>query len=70
MIDKNYQDQGYGKVSMELWLSMIKKEKGYSAIELCYIEDNYIAEKLYKSLGFIRTPEEDDEDELIMRYEL
>ena len=70
MIDKNYQDQGYGKASMELWLSMIKKEKEYSTIELCYIEDNYIAEKLYKSLGFIRTPEEDDEDELIMRYEL
>jgi len=70
MIDKNYQDQGYGKVSMELWLSMIKKENRYSAIELCYIENDYIAEKLYKSLGFIRTPEEDDEDELIMRYEL
>jgi len=70
MIDKNYQDQGYGKVSMELWLSMIKKENRYSAIELCYIENDYIAEKLYKSLGFIRTPEEDDEDELVMRYEL
>ncbi len=70
MIDKNYQGQGYGKVSMELWMSMIKKEKQYSAIRLCYIEDDYIAEKLYKNLGFIRKPEYDDGDELVMRYEL
>ncbi len=27
MIDQNYQGQGYGKASMELWLSMIKKGK-------------------------------------------
>ena len=70
MIDKNYQGQGYGKVSMELWMSMIKKENRYSAMELCYIEDDYIAEKLYKSLGFSRKPEDDDGDELVMRYEL
>ena len=70
MIDQNYQGQGYGKASMELWLSMIKKEKQYSVIELCYIEDDYIAEKLYKSLDFIRKLEGDDGDELVMRYEL
>lgn len=70
MIDQNYQGQGYGKASMELWLSMVKNEKQYSAIELCYIEDDYIAEKLYKSLGFIRKLEGDDGDELVMIYEL
>lgn len=70
MIDKNFQGQRYGKASMELWLSMIKKENRYNAIGLCYIENDNIAEKLYKNLGFIRIPEEDDEDELVMRYEL
>ncbi len=52
MIDKNYQGQGYGKVSMELWMSMIKRKTDIVTMELCYIEDDYIAEKLYKSLGF------------------
>ncbi|WIV12747.1 GNAT family N-acetyltransferase [Proteiniborus sp. MB09-C3] len=70
MIDKNYQGKGYGKTSMKLWLSMIRREKRYNAIGLCYKENDYIAKKLYESLGFSRKPEEDDEDELIMRYEL
>jgi len=70
MIDKNYQGQGYGKVAMELWLSMIRKKGQYSAIELCYIENDYIAEKLYNSLGFRRKSEDDDGHELVMRYEL
>lgn len=70
MIDKNYQGKGYGKASMELWLSMIKNENRYNAIELCYKENDYSAESLYKGLGFSRKPEADDEDELVMRYEL
>ncbi len=60
----------YGKVAMELWLSMIRKKGQYSAIELCYIENDYIAEKLYNSLGFRRKSEDDDGHELVMRYEL
>lgn len=55
---------------MKLWLSMIRREKRYNAIGLCYKENDYIAKKLYESLGFSRKPEEDDEDELVMRYEL
>lgn len=70
MIDKKYQGQGYCKVAMELWVSMIKNENKYNAIILCYIEGNIIAEKMYLSLGFIRRPEEDDEDELVMIYKL
>lgn len=70
MIDKNYQGKGYGRIAMELWLSMIKAENKYDAIELCYKEDDYIAEKLYLSLGFIRKPEDDEEEELVMTYKL
>lgn len=66
MIDKNYQGKGYGRAAMELWLSMIKAESKYDAVTLCYKEDDYIAEKLYTSLGFSRRPEDDEEDELVM----
>jgi len=70
MIDKNYQGLGYGRKAMELWISMIKNEGKYDFIELCYIEGNSAAEEMYKRLGFIRCPEEDDGDELIMVYRL
>lgn len=70
MIDKDYQGQGYGKLAMEKWIAMIKDEGIYSGIELCYIEGDFIAEKMYKNLGFVRKPEEDDEDELVMIYNI
>lgn len=70
MIDKNYQGQGYGKQAMETWIDMVKDEASYDSIELCYIEGDLIAEKMYKKLGFIRKPEKDDEDELVMSYKL
>lgn len=66
MIDKKYQGKGFGKKTMELWLSMIKNEGKYDSIMLCYIEGNLEAEKMYKKLGFVRCPEEDDGDELVM----
>jgi len=70
MIDKNYQGKGFGREAMELWMSMIKNEGKYDSIMLCYIEGNILAERMYESLGFVRCPEEDDEDELVMVYEL
>lgn len=67
-IDRNYQGQGFGKEAMKLWLANISKVNKYSAVELCFIEGDKIAESLYKSLGFVRKPEEDDGDELVMHY--
>ncbi|HLR20599.1 MAG TPA: hypothetical protein VK087_01205 [Tissierellaceae bacterium] len=55
---------------MKQWMSMIRNEKRYDQIMLCYIKDDVIAEKLYQGIGFIRKPEEDDGDELVMVYEL
>lgn len=55
---------------MEFWISMIKDENKYNNIKLCYIKDDLVAEKMYKYLGFIRKPEEDDEYELVMAYKL
>ena len=70
MIDKDYQGQGYGNLAMEKWIAMIKDEGIYSSIELCYIKGDFIAENMYKKLGFVRKPEEDDEDELVMIYNI
>lgn len=70
MIDKSYQGKGYGKTAIKQWISKIKHENRYDLIMLCYEEGNKIAEKMYKSLGFVREPEEDDEGELVMVYRL
>lgn len=70
MIDKNYQGKGYGKTAIKQWISKIKYENRYDLIMLCYEEENNIAEKMYKSLGFVREPEADDESELVMVYRL
>lgn len=70
MIDKNYQGKGFGKTAMKQWISMIKSKNKYNLIMLCYKQGDIIAEKMYQGLGFIRKPEEDDEDELVMIYKL
>ena len=66
MIDKKWQGKGYGKQAMIKWISEIEKTSIYHSIELCFIDGDVVAEKLYKSLGFVRTPEYDDQDELVM----
>lgn len=70
MIDKDYQGKGYGKTAIKQWISKIEYENRYDLIMLCYDENDFIAEKMYKSLGFVRKPEEDDENELVMVYKL
>lgn len=70
MIDGNFQGQGYGKKAMQLWLSMIREENRYHAIELCYVQGDAIAATMYKGLGFIHKPDADSGDELVMIYPL
>lgn len=67
MIAEQYQEKGYGKAAMKLWLSMIENENKYDSIILCYIEGDEIARNLYLSMGFHHTGEI-DEDEIIMKY--
>ena len=52
MIDKRYQKKGYGKKALEIIINEIKKDKARNKIGLSVIEDNTVAIKLYKSLGF------------------
>ncbi|WP_274310242.1 GNAT family N-acetyltransferase [Solibacillus daqui] len=69
MIDEQFQGKGYGKKAMQLWISLIKKDINYDSIILCYKEEDFIACKLYQSLGFQHTGEV-DEDEVIMEYKM
>lgn len=68
LIHRAFQGRGYGKAAMQLWLAGIRKAGIYCAVQLCFIEGNYVAECLYKGLGFIRKPQCDDDEEFVMEY--
>jgi diamine N-acetyltransferase len=69
MIAEQYQGKGYGRAAMQLWFAMIKNEKKYDSIILCYIEGDEVASNLYLGMGFHHTGEV-DEDEIVMEYTL
>lgn len=69
MIAKQHQGQGYGKATMNQWISLMKASKKYNSIQLCYKEDDIIAYNLYQSIGFRHTGET-DEDEITMELDL
>ncbi|MGT2950241.1 GNAT family N-acetyltransferase [Streptococcus cuniculi] len=66
-IADEFQGKGYGKQALVQLLSLLKNEKRYSRLRLCYIEDNVAARQFYQYLGFSETGER-DADEIIMEY--
>ncbi len=69
MISEQYQGLGYGKEALQLWISMVKAERKYVSIMLCYIDKDEIARNLYLRAGFLHTGE-NDEDEIGMEFKL
>ncbi len=67
-IDERYQGKGYGKAATKAVLEAMKQDGKYRKIDLCYIEGNDAAKKLYESFGFVEIDR--DEDEIIMELEL
>lgn len=67
-IDERYQGQGYGRAAVRLVLDAMKQDGKYGKVELCYIEGNDAARKLYEQFGFQET--EQDEDEIVMELVL
>ncbi len=53
MIDKSFQQRGYGKSAMREIISQISREPDGGKILICYQDDNLIARKLYARLGFV-----------------
>lgn len=69
MIDYRYQGQGYGKAALESAIALLHQKPDCHEIFIDYVEGNIIAEKLYRSLGFVPTGEKNDR-EIIMRLPL
>lgn len=67
-IDERYQGKGYGKAATKAVLEAMKQDGKYRKIDLCYIEGNDAAKKLYESFGFVEIDR--DENEIIMELKL
>ena len=67
-IDECYQGNGYGKAAAEKVLDEMRRDGRFSKVDLCYIEGNLAAKRLYEELGFVET--ERDGDEIVMEMEL
>ena len=59
-IDKEYQNQRYGKIALQELISFLKNTKGMSELVTTYSWGNEPAQRLYESVGFV---EEDIVDE-------
>ncbi|WP_291581016.1 GNAT family N-acetyltransferase [Clostridium sp. UBA6640] len=57
MMDKKHQGRGYGKKSIELFIDLMKKEKGNITLCTSFEPENTVADKLYESIGFRKTGE-------------
>ena len=67
IIDEQYQNMGYGRVSFELFLTHIRKNKIVSLITSSYITENYQAEKFFEKLGFEKTGDSYEGEQKVMK---
>ncbi len=68
MIDEKYQGQSLGRIAMMKLIDIVSKEYGVNVIYLSIIEENRIAYRLYRSLGFEFMNERDPNGELLFKY--
>lgn len=69
MIDKNYQNRGLGTAALKVLIDLLRNTFECAEIYLSYEPDNITAEKLYSTIGFIKTGEI-EEGELVSKLSL
>jgi diamine N-acetyltransferase len=55
MIDRRYQGKGYGKAALRLLLDRLRQLPDCTEVNVGYHRENSAAERLYLSLGFVKT---------------
>jgi diamine N-acetyltransferase len=68
-IDQRHQGKGYGRAAVERLIAFLGDQSGCREIALSYRPDNAAARRLYASLGFRETEEEED-GEIVARLDL
>ncbi len=55
MIDRHFQNKGYGTEALRLILTLLSKEGKYGQVEVCVNKSNTAALRMYKKVGFVDT---------------
>jgi diamine N-acetyltransferase len=67
MIGAEHQGKGYGRAALSLIIAELSARPECTALYLSHVEGNHAAAKLYKTLGFAHTGDQDEHGEHIMR---
>ncbi|MCC2615914.1 GNAT family N-acetyltransferase [Aestuariibacter halophilus] len=65
MVDKQYQNQGFGRVALKLAIEQIRKIPHLECIEICYNPANPVAKDFYSSFGFQEVGMDEDGDDML-----
>ncbi len=65
MIDHQHQQNGNGRIALNLALNEIKLTDGLKEIEICYNPNNPVAKAFYSSFGFVEVGMDDDNEDML-----
>jgi len=68
MIDEKYQGKGYGKAATLEVIERMKQIEDCRELYLSFVPENTNAERLYETIGFVRTGEINESSEIVMRF--
>ena len=55
MIDRRFQNKGYGTQALHLILSRLARERKYGQVEVCVHKEDAAALRVYEKIGFVDT---------------
>ena len=55
MIDRRYQQKGYGTKALQMILAELSRERKYDCAEVCVKKEDVAALRLYEKIGFVDT---------------
>lgn len=70
IIDEKYQGHGYGRGALKYLIDILSESGAYDFIRICYTSENFVAENLYRSMGFAINTNIVDDEEIAMDYAL
>lgn len=61
MIDRRFQNKGYGTEALQLILNFLKQEGRYNSVEVCVNREDSMALHVYEKVGFVDSGYIDDD---------
>ncbi len=65
MVDRQFQQQGFGRAALQRAINEISQMAGVEQIEICYVPTNPVAKDFYASLGFVETGWDEAGEEML-----